>query len=136
MTLPNNIHALMLSCSMHILVLFFFRFGRRIMVVSASTVMFIVNIIMPFSYNAYMFIVLRFLDGTTGMVFYSASFIIGILVVYKHYSYHCYKTCIIKSNYLYSDDIAKHRCLCKILSFLSVNIVVPNKSWYTSVYIV
>lgn len=56
-------------------------FGRRIMVVSASTVMFIVNIIMPFSYNAYMFIVLRFLDGTTGMVFYSASFIIGMELV-------------------------------------------------------
>lgn len=70
---------------MHFFGVFFFRYGRRFMVVSASTVMFIVNIIMPFSYNAYMFIVLRFLDGTTGMMFYSASFIIGILIVYKHY---------------------------------------------------
>lgn len=112
----------------------FFRFGRCIMVVFVFIVMFIVNIIMLFFYNVYMFIVFCFLDGMIGMVFYSVLFIIGILVVYKYYSYYCYKICIIKSNYLYLDDIVKYWCLCKILSFLSVNIVVLNKSWYIFVY--
>lgn len=49
------------------------------MVVIASTVEFLANIIMPFSYNVYMFIVLRFLDGAAGLAYYQGAFIIGIL---------------------------------------------------------
>lgn len=49
------------------------------MVVIASTVEFLANIIMPFSYNVYMFIVLRFLDGAAGLTYYQGAFIIGIL---------------------------------------------------------
>uniref|UniRef100_K1Q036 Solute carrier family 22 member 5 n=1 Tax=Magallana gigas TaxID=29159 RepID=K1Q036_MAGGI len=49
--------------------------GRRKMVVIASTVEFLANIIMPFSYNVYMFIVLRFLDGAAALVYNQGAFI-------------------------------------------------------------
>lgn len=55
--------------------------GRRKMVVIASTVEFLANIIMPFSYNVYMFIVLRFLDGAAGLAYYQGAFIIGMEMV-------------------------------------------------------
>lgn len=61
----------------------FFRIGRRKMVVIASTVEFLANIIMPFSYNVYMFIVLRFLDGSAGLAYYQGAFIIGMFFIYR-----------------------------------------------------
>lgn len=61
----------------------FCRIGRRKMVVIASTVEFLANIIMPFSYNVYMFIVLRFLDGAAGLAYYQGAFIIGMFFIYR-----------------------------------------------------
>ena len=48
------------------------------MVVVATTLQFVVNIAMPFSYNVYMFIVIRFLDGMCGLSYYHGAFIIGM----------------------------------------------------------
>ena len=48
------------------------------MVVVATTLQFVVNIAMPFSYNVYMFIVIRFLDGMCGLSYYHGAFIIGL----------------------------------------------------------
>nr|XP_022332246.1 organic cation transporter protein-like [Crassostrea virginica] len=55
--------------------------GRRNMVVFATTLQFVVNIAMPFSYNVYMFIVIRFLDGMCGLSYYHGAFIIGMEMV-------------------------------------------------------
>nr|XP_022331937.1 organic cation transporter protein-like [Crassostrea virginica] len=55
--------------------------GRRNMVVVATTLQFVVNIAMPFSYNVYMFIVIRFLDGMCGLSYYHGAFIIGMEMV-------------------------------------------------------
>ncbi|XP_062596942.1 organic cation transporter protein-like [Saccostrea cucullata] len=55
--------------------------GRRKMVILATTLQFVVNIIMPFSYNVVMFIILRFFDGTCGLSYYHGAFIIGMEMV-------------------------------------------------------
>ena len=48
------------------------------MVVFATTLQFVVNIVMPFSYNVYMFIVIRFFDGLCVLSYYHGTFIIGM----------------------------------------------------------
>ncbi|KAK3096979.1 hypothetical protein FSP39_005334 [Pinctada imbricata] len=55
--------------------------GRRLNACISLTLMFIVNIIMPFSVDIYMFAVLRFFDGFFGLAFYTMAFIIGIEMV-------------------------------------------------------
>jgi hypothetical protein len=52
------------------------------MVVFATTLQFFVNIVMPFSYNVAMFIIIRFWDGVCGLAYYHGAFIIGGLVLY------------------------------------------------------
>ena len=48
------------------------------MVVVATTLQFVVNIAMPFSFNVYMFIVIRILDGICGLSYFHGAFIIGM----------------------------------------------------------
>ncbi|XP_056021360.1 organic cation transporter protein-like [Ostrea edulis] len=55
--------------------------GRRKMIVFATTFQFIINIIMPFSNNVVMLIIIRFLDGTCGLSYYHGAFIIGMEMV-------------------------------------------------------
>ncbi|XP_048736778.1 organic cation transporter protein-like isoform X2 [Ostrea edulis] len=55
--------------------------GRRKMVVFATTFQFVINIIMPFSYNVVMFIIIRFFDGVCGLSYYHGAFIIGMEMV-------------------------------------------------------
>nr|XP_022333445.1 organic cation transporter protein-like [Crassostrea virginica] len=55
--------------------------GRRNMVVIATTLQFVVNIVMPFSYNVHMFIVLRFLGGVFALSYFQGAFVIGMELV-------------------------------------------------------
>ena len=48
------------------------------MVVVATTLQFVVNIVMPFSYNVHMFIVLRFLGGVFALSYFQGAFVIGM----------------------------------------------------------
>ena len=48
------------------------------MVVVATTLQFVVNIVLPFSYNVHMFIVLPFLSGVFALSYFQGAFVIGM----------------------------------------------------------
>ncbi|KAK3098660.1 hypothetical protein FSP39_021703 [Pinctada imbricata] len=55
--------------------------GRRLVACITLTVVFIVNIAMPFSNSVYVFAVLRYFDGFFGASLYNTAFVIGIELV-------------------------------------------------------
>ena len=89
------------------------------MVVVATTLQFVVNIVLPFSYTVHMFIVLPFLSGVFALSYFQGAFVIGM-----H-----------EQLILVRITMSCHIGLVKSLYFLGLELVGPSKCLFSGTII-